>query len=78
MYFWDWKSGYNFQQVQTIPQPGSISSEAGIFASRFDKSGMRLITGECDKTIKIWEEDLDATEETHPIDPNFRSYMMNK
>jgi len=41
MYMWDWKSGYNFQRIQTIPQPGSISSEAGIFACKFDKSGMR-------------------------------------
>jgi pleiotropic regulator 1 len=27
----------------------------------------RLITGECDKTIKIYKEDEEATEETHPI-----------
>jgi len=27
-----------------------------------------LITGECDKTIKIWREDETATEETHPLD----------
>lgn len=24
LYFWDWKTGYNFQQAQTIPQPGSF------------------------------------------------------
>lgn len=29
---------------------------------------IRLITGECDKTIKIWKEDPDATPETHPVD----------
>lgn len=78
MFFWDWKSGYNFQQISVPPQPGSIASEAGIFVSKFDKSSMRLVTGECDKTIKIWEEDDTATPETHPIDPNFRSYMAGK
>lgn len=78
MYFWDWKSGYNFQQISVPPQPGSIASEAGIFVSKFDKSSMRLVTGECDKTIKIWEEDENATPETHPIDPNFRSYLAGK
>ena len=28
----------------------------------------RLITGEADKSIKIWAEDENATEESHPID----------
>lgn len=73
MRFWDWKSGYCFQEYQTIPQPGSLQSEAGIFASKFDHSGSRLITCEADKTIKIWKEDLEATPETHPIDPTWRS-----
>jgi pleiotropic regulator 1 len=41
LYFWDWKSGYNFQQIESKPQPGSISSEAGIFAAKFDRSSMR-------------------------------------
>jgi hypothetical protein len=34
--FWDWKTGYNFQQLQTIGQPGSLDSEAGIFDAAFD------------------------------------------
>eukprot|EP01017_Pseudomicrothorax_dubius_P030250 TRINITY_DN3757_c0_g1_i4.p1 TRINITY_DN3757_c0_g1~~TRINITY_DN3757_c0_g1_i4.p1 ORF type:complete len:268 (-),score=59.20 TRINITY_DN3757_c0_g1_i4:51-815(-) len=72
LYMWDWKSGYNFQQLVSKPQPGSISSEAGIFAAKFDRSSMRLITAECDKSIKMWKEDENATPETHPIDPNFR------
>ena len=72
MKFWDWKSGYNFQTMESKPQPGSISSEAGIFCAEFDKSSLRLITGECDKTIKIWKEDEEATEETHPVDLNWR------
>jgi len=33
-------------------QPGSLDSEAGIFAATFDQTGSRLITGEADKTIK--------------------------
>ncbi|KAJ3325460.1 hypothetical protein HDV06_004319 [Boothiomyces sp. JEL0866] len=53
MYFWDWKTGYNFQTNQAIAQPGSLENEAGIFASTFDKSGSRLLTCEADKTIKF-------------------------
>lgn len=49
-------------------QPGSLDSEAGIFASTFDLTGTRLITCEADKTIKIWKEKEDATPETDPID----------
>jgi pleiotropic regulator 1 len=67
LYFWDWKSGYSFQQLETIPQPGSLQSEAGIFAATFDMSGSRLFTCEADKTIKVYKEDETATEETHPI-----------
>lgn len=67
MCFWDWKSGYMFQQLTTIPQPGSLESEAGILASTFDNSGSRLITCEVDKTIKIWKEDENSTPETDPI-----------
>lgn len=67
MYFWDYKSGYNYQQCQTKAQPGSLDSEAGIFCSTFDMTGSRLITGEADKSIKIWKEDENATEESHPI-----------
>ena len=68
--FWDWTSGNCFQQGQTIVQPGSIESEAGIFASSFDQTGSRLITCEADKTIKFWKEDESATPESHPV--NFR------
>jgi pleiotropic regulator 1 len=28
---------------------------------------MRMITAECDKSIKIWKEDETATPETHPV-----------
>ncbi|KAJ3100132.1 pre-mRNA-splicing factor prp46 [Phlyctochytrium planicorne] len=68
MHFWDYKTGYNFQTAETKAQSGSLDSENGIFCSSFDKTGLRLITGEADKTIKIWKEDERATPETHPID----------
>jgi pleiotropic regulator 1 len=67
MFFWDWRTGYNFQRTHAAAQPGSIESECGIFALAFDQSSSRLITGEADKTIKIYKEDENASEETHPI-----------
>nr|GMD36458.1 protein pleiotropic regulatory locus 1 [Ipomoea batatas] len=67
MWFWDWRSGHNFQQAQTIVQPGSLESEAGIYAITYDVTGTRLITCEADKTIKMWKEDDNATPETHPL-----------
>ena len=66
--FWDYASGYSFQESQTKAQPGSLESEAGIYSMAFDKTGLRLITGEADKTIKIYKEDEQANEETNPID----------
>ena len=57
MHFWDWRTGYNFQRLQASVQPGSLDSEAGIFAMTFDLSSSRLITCEADKTIKIYKED---------------------
>ncbi|KDO32479.1 hypothetical protein SPRG_02956 [Saprolegnia parasitica CBS 223.65] len=68
MRFWDYTTGYNFQKEATIVQPGSLDSEAGIYAATFDKTGLRLITAEADKTIKIWQEDATATPDSHPID----------
>ncbi|GAB4843619.1 Prolactin-2C3 [Ancistrocladus abbreviatus] len=67
LWFWDWKSGHNFQQAQTIVQPGSLDSEAGIYALSYDITGTRLVTCEADKTIKMWKEDENATPETHPL-----------
>jgi len=65
--FWDWKTGYNFQETAAKAQPGSLDSESGIFHSVFDMSGSRLITCEADKTIKVWKEEENASEETHPV-----------
>lgn len=68
MHFWDMDTGYCFQKTQTVVQPGSLDAEAGIFACGFDMSGSRLVTCEADKTIKIWKESAEATEDSHPID----------
>jgi pleiotropic regulator 1 len=68
MSFWDWKTGYNFQSLETTAQPGSLDAEAGIMSATFDRTGLRLICGEADKTIKIWKPDEEATLESHPID----------
>ncbi|OMJ22899.1 Pre-mRNA-splicing factor prp46 [Smittium culicis] len=67
MRFWDWKTGHCFQETETQSVPGSLDSEAGIFASTFDVTGLRLITAEADKSIKIYKEDENATPDTHPL-----------
>lgn len=66
--FWDYKAAHRFQRQQTVVQPGSLDCEAGVFAMAFDQSGSRLITCEADKTIKMWKENNETTEETHPLD----------
>jgi len=76
MHLWDWKTGYNFQRMQATVQPGSLDSEAGIFAMTFDHSGTRLLTAEADKTIKIYKEDDTASEETHPV--NWRPEIVKR
>jgi pleiotropic regulator 1 len=69
MKLWDYGTGYCFQDTQTIPQPGSLlEAENGIFCAEFDLTGTRLITGEADKSIKIWKQDAEASELTDPID----------
>ena len=59
LHFFDYQTGIQFQTIRSSPQPGSLSSETGIFGMAFDKSSLRLITAECDKTIKIWKEDIE-------------------
>lgn len=68
MNFWDYQSGYCFQKTETVAQPGSLDAENGVFAAEFDLTGTRLITGEADKSIKIWKQNSEASEMTHPID----------
>lgn len=54
MSFWDWKSGHRYQSLDTTAQPGSLDAEAGIMSSTFDRSGLRLICGEADKTSEFY------------------------
>lgn len=54
--FWDWSSARPFQKLKSPVQPGSMDCESGILSATFDHSGLRLLTGEVDKTIKIWRE----------------------
>jgi pleiotropic regulator 1 len=69
MHFWDYQSGYSFQQEIVKVQPGSLQqAENGIMALQFDLTGTRLITGEADKSIKIWKQDETASELSHPVD----------
>lgn len=56
MSFWDWKTGYQYQSLDTTAQPGSLDAEAGLMSSTFDKTGLRLICGEADKTSKEFSE----------------------
>jgi pleiotropic regulator 1 len=54
--FWDYATGVPFQNMEDVPQPGSLEAEAGVFCSTFDMTGTRLITGGADKTIKVYAE----------------------
>ncbi|KIM44133.1 hypothetical protein M413DRAFT_443177 [Hebeloma cylindrosporum] len=54
--FWDYATGTPFQNMEDVPQPGSLEAEAGVFCSTFDQTGTRLITGGADKTIKVYAE----------------------
>lgn len=60
IHFWDWNTGQKFQTIETIPQPGSLSSEKAIYCCKLDMSETRLLTAECDKTIKVWREQSSA------------------
>lgn len=64
--FYDYKSGHKYQSLETKEIPGSLESERGILCSSFDRTGLRLITGETDKSIKVWKQDSHATPETDP------------
>jgi pleiotropic regulator 1 len=68
MSFWDYKTGHCFQKTETVAQPGSLDAENGIYTAAFDLTGTRLVTGEADKTIKIWKQSDDASAMTHPVD----------
>lgn len=55
MHFYDYVSGDLLQKEQSIVTGDSTPSN--IYASTFDMSGLRLITCEGDKCIKIWGEE---------------------
>ncbi|CAK8686552.1 unnamed protein product [Clavelina lepadiformis] len=76
VHLWDWRTGYNFQRTKAPVQPGSLDSESGVFAMAFDRSESRLVTCEADKTIKIYKEDEEATEESHPV--NWKPEIVRK
>lgn len=64
--FFDYRSGHLYQKVYTRIMPGSSESERGVLCSTFDRTGTRLLTGETDKSIKIWKQVEDATHFTDP------------
>lgn len=64
--FYDYKSGHLYQSIDTKVARGSLESEHGILTSTFDMTGLRLITGETDKSIKIWRQDENATPVKNP------------
>jgi pleiotropic regulator 1 len=66
LWFWDYNSGHCYQRVDPIVQPGSLESEAGVYAAAFDVTGSRLITCNADKTIGCFRPVEDAAEATHP------------
>jgi pleiotropic regulator 1 len=37
--FWDYETGYSFQNLATRAQPGSLDAESGIYALAFDQTG---------------------------------------
>jgi pleiotropic regulator 1 len=55
MEFYDYVSGSLVQTTHTTPAPGS--SNSSIYASTFDMLGLRLLTCEGDKCIKVWGEE---------------------
>ena len=49
---YDYVSGSVAQELRLQPVPGARST--AIYAARFDRLGARLVTGEGDKSIKVW------------------------
>lgn len=43
-----------FQFTRTRSVPGTLPGEGGVNCVVFDASGTRMITGESDKSVKIW------------------------
>lgn len=64
--FYDYKSGHKFQNMQTSVVQGSLDGERSILCSSFDATGKRLITGQGDKSIRIFKEIPGATVDSDP------------
>lgn len=64
--FYDYRSGHKYQSLETSIANDAISSERGILCSSFDKTGLRLVTGEVDKTIKMWKQLEDVNPDDFP------------
>ena len=60
---WDYRTGHNFQRLETVAQPGSLACEAGIWCA-FDRSARGSSRREADKTVKIWKEQAERTRRT--------------
>ncbi|KAA8497234.1 Pre-mRNA-splicing factor prp5 [Porphyridium purpureum] len=54
--FFDYMSAKQFQEWRCPAQSGSLDAEASVFATAFDMSGTRLITGEGDSSIKMFRQ----------------------
>lgn len=54
--FYDWVSASRFQSLRSHVLSGTLSAENAIYAAEFDRTGLRLITCEGDKTVKIWKQ----------------------
>jgi pleiotropic regulator 1 len=56
MLFTDYESGAVVQRRKTKPLPGTPGGTSSIMCAAFDPmSGTRLVTGETDKSVKIWK-----------------------
>ena len=76
MQFWDYGTWHCFQSIDPAAQLDILDAVNGIFPVEFDGTRTRLVTGEADKTIKIWKQDKKASELTHPIDmPKWRKCL---
>ncbi|KEQ67451.1 WD40 repeat-like protein [Aureobasidium melanogenum CBS 110374] len=64
---WDRKTGQKFLQQKNKPDSGSLDAEAGILCSAFDRTGMQLIIGCADKTLKVYKEE-NTVSEPHLLD----------
>lgn len=56
MRFYNWATHSLVQQRRTKPFPKGNTEDVGVQCCAFDNSGTWLITGETDKTVKMWKQ----------------------